>query len=101
MMNPFFFLRGALIRDLLLGGGLEASSLVQKAFLDDDDGKKRFPGFGTEGEKERERARSNKFFGFKIPPGFIIRLLNSNFLDRIRRVLTTSRVLSVLPIIII
>ena len=75
MMNPFFFLRIWRFDTrplVLLGGLVEASSLVQKAaaFLDDDHGKKRFPGFfWTEGEKERER----EFFGFKIPPpGFII-----------------------------
>ena len=83
MMNPFFFLRGgALIRDLVLlkvvSRPLRCSS---KSFF----GRRReeaFPGFR---DGRRERERSNKFFGFKIPPsGFIVRLLNSNFVDRIR-----------------
>ena len=83
MMNPFFFLRGgALIRDLVL---LKVVSRPLRSF------KKLFwtttgrSVSRVSGRKERERERSNKFFGFKIPPsGFIVRLLNSNFVDRIR-----------------
>ncbi len=107
MMNPFFFLRIWRFDTrplVLLGGLVEASSLVQKAaaFLDDDDdGKKRLFRVSF-GRKERKRER---ILRVQNPASGIhhFRLLNSNFLDRIRiyRVLTTSCVLSVLPFIII
>ena len=106
MMNPFFFLRGgALIRDLVLlkvvSRPLRCSS---KSFF----GRRReeaFPGF-RDGRRERERERERAFeqilrvqnpaIGIHHHSSFEFKLRRSNSY----RVLTTSRVLSVLPIII-
>ena len=101
MMNPFFFLRGgALIRDLVLlkvvSRPLRCSS---KSFF----GRRReeaFPGF-RDGRRERERA-FEQILRVQNPA---IGIHRSSFEFKLRRsnsyrVLTTSRVLSVLPIII-
>ena len=101
MMNPFFFLRGgALIRDLVLLKVVSRHLRSFKKFFWTTTGRSVSR---VSGRKERERERAfEQILRVQNPA---IGIHRSSFEFKLRRsnsyrVLTTSRVLSVLPIII-